>query len=867
MVHLDGVLPIRKTAPDTVALTSYYSKMFVTRSERAVSNYGRWLINKIISIGIDKDDGRITDMRMGDAFNNDLRMPRPYGAVSTKVTGFTAGEYEYCFDYRDIPTFFSQPVLEFLSSKEISPLALTPIAKSKDSILVMRGDAGIVYKLSTTDSGLPNESMGDIEDVLGIPSNSRPLDIAEVAIFGKDIPVGFLLAQQLGLGNLLETLKPTFRRAAKGSSYKLTSDEYAIKFEDETLILNRREVVNTLIFAGLNRYHKDIKRYSVYSFDKKDVFANVLEANGIGVRWAREFDLLFRQWVDPITRDILVSMNEPTDMFGLFVASAKLLTHDQHPREMDQAFMRDKGYERIAGMVYFELIKALRGYNSRPAAANAAVDVNPMAVWMSMLQDQTVRPIDQSNPIQAMKDKEVVIYSGAGGRSGQTMVATSRTFDKNSMGVTSEATVDSGDVGTITYLTADPNYDSLRGTTRRIKETKGNAAKLVSTSWLLAPGADTDDPKRINFTSVQNSQTTYCKGARPMPVRTGYERMMAHRSDELYAKVAADKGVVTAVSDVAVSVQYENGDVASFPLGRRFGAWGGVCLPHDIQCDLKAGDKLDKGDVILYNTKYFVRDILDPKQVIFKLSTLGRVVFWEAVDTLEDSCAIDDTLADQLTTQGTEIRYVTVKFDEEVRNLIKVGESVKPETILCTIHPATLGGSDLFDDAALTTLQTLSTNAPAAKVTGVVDKIEVLYTGDMEDMAASLRKLAEKSDFDLHKYRKQMRERTVDGRIEPGFRAGGTEVGMDTVVIKIYITGDIAMDVGDKLVVSSQMKSIVGRRLSGVQETEDGVPFNCIFSYDGLVRRIVNSAESIGTTTTLLLHIGNLAVAAYEKES
>lgn len=352
-----------------------------------------------------------------------------------------------------------------------------------------------------------------------------------------------------------------------------------------------------------------------------------------------------------------------------------------------------------------------------------------------------------------------------------------------------------------------------------------------------------------------------------MPVRTGYERMMAHRSDELYAKVAADKGVVTAVSDVAVSVQYENGDVASFPLGRRFGAWGGVCLPHDIQCDLKAGDMLDKGDVILYNTKYFVRDILDPKQVIFKLSTLGRVVFWEAVDTLEDSCAIDDTLADQLTTQGTEIRYVTVKFDEEVRNLIKVGESVKPETILCTIHPATLGGSDLFDDAALTTLQTLSTNAPAAKVTGVVDKIEVLYTGDMEDMAASLRKLAEKSDFDLHKYRKQMRERTVDGRIEPGFRAGGTEVGMDTVVIKIYITGDIAMDVGDKLVVSSQMKSIVGRRLSGVQETEDGVPFNCIFSYDGLVRRIVNSAESIGTTTTLLLHIGNLAVAAYEKES
>ncbi len=34
----------------------------------------------------------------------------------------------------------------------------------------------------------------------------------------------------------------------------------------------------------------------------------------------------------------------------------------------------------------------------------------------------------------------------------------------NAIGVDSEVTVDNGDAGTVRYLTANPNYNSLRGT-------------------------------------------------------------------------------------------------------------------------------------------------------------------------------------------------------------------------------------------------------------------------------------------------------------------------------------------------------------------------------------------------------------------
>lgn len=73
------------------------------------------------------------------------------------------------------------------------------------------------------------------------------------------------------------------------------------------------------------------------------------------------------------------------------------------------------------------------------------------------------------------------------------MTARHRAYHKNGLGVVSEATPDNGDTATITYLTANPNYRSLRGTIRKLDKVEGNAARVMSTSALLAPGVEYDD--------------------------------------------------------------------------------------------------------------------------------------------------------------------------------------------------------------------------------------------------------------------------------------------------------------------------------------------------------------------------------------
>lgn len=486
------MLPIRKTASDTVALTSYYSKMFVTRSERSQFNYNEWLANQIVSAAIDDTNTQVTDVKMADVFRAEFKLPRAYTTIAKRIRSFTSGAHQFFFDYNKRATVFGEAVSTILDEYSKKEEPLFPVAKSTVTIVLMnmKGELFEVSTVEGDEKGL--RPLGSLESYLGINTSSRPTDVAEVGIFGKLIPLGFVLAHHIGLGNLLTTLKAKYRRAAKGTSVTVTSNEFVVRFEDESLIIERDGVVE-LLLGGFLRFHKEIKRYSVYDFDKKEVYANVLDDNGIGVRWVREFDLMFKLWVDPITEGILKEMKEPTDLFLLFIRAAELLLTDQTPHQMDIAFMRDKGYERFPGMVYFEMVKAVRGYVSRPASANAAVDLNPQAVWMGLLKDQSVMPIEESNPVHALREKEEVIYSGSGGRSARSMSADTRVYHKNSKGIVSEATKDSGDVATVTYATGDPVYTSLRGTTGTLKTDAGNAARIISPSMLLAAGADGDD--------------------------------------------------------------------------------------------------------------------------------------------------------------------------------------------------------------------------------------------------------------------------------------------------------------------------------------------------------------------------------------
>ncbi len=864
-----GDLPIRKTGPDRVALTSYYGKAFVNRSAKVVNDWGQWLRNAVMAKGLDAADKSVTDLHPGDVFDNSFHCPKLYSALAMGFRSFTLtpnydrtsgnlGTWVINLDHTAREKLFGAQALA--TFEQDGSKVIGSKVGAEDTLLVVDKHNALYY----TEGGTLIE-MGSIEQLLGLDPEKAPVDFAELKVLGRAIPVGIVLGYELGLERLLKLLQVTPRRVPAGQRLHLAEDEYSLVFADESLVFSRDDQLASMVLGGFNEYHRSIRQYASHEFDKRGVYLNVLEANGNSARYVREIDLMYQLFVDPITRDLLIEMGEPTDVRGLLLRACEMLLTDQHPDELDPAQMRIKGYERMAGAVYSELVRSIRAHGTRSGKSRLPIDLHPYAVWKNISQDPSIALVSDINPIENLKQQEAVTFAGTGGRGGRSMTKHTRAYHPNDMGTISESTVDSSDVGINTFTSADPQFTSLRGISKRFKKGETGASALLSTSALLSPGSDRDDPKRVNFVGIQHSHAVACDGYRQAAVRTGYEQVVPHRTSDLFALTAKKPGRVVSVSDTGIVVEYEDGEVKGYELGRRYGNAAGLVVPHSVVSDLKEGQKFKEGTLICHNEGFFERDVLNPNNVVWKAGIIVKTVLMESTQTLEDSSSISKRAAALLTTKMTKVKDVVITFDQSVRKLVKVGDHVESEDILCIIENAVTANTDLFDEESLDTLRLLSAQTPQAKAKGIVERIEVYYHGEKEDMSESLRTIAGLSDRELSKRNKSAGREAFTGQVDDGFRVDGDPLQLDTACIRIYITTDVAAGVGDKGVFCNQMKTVFGEVMEGEITTESGKTIDAVFGQKSIADRIVLSPEIIGTTTTLLDVIAQKALAAYFK--
>ncbi len=479
-----GDLPIRKTNYNKVALTSYYGKAFVNRSKKKANDYTYWLQTEIMRIGLDKEDLSITNIIPSNVHDGSLKLPRSYSSASMSFKSFVSRGYTLNFDRKEVLKTYPEHVL-----KQFETSGSIVIGTNNNSQYLIMDKNNSVY----TTNGDTVELLSSFEEFLNLPLSEVPVDYCDIVVYGKEVPMGVVLGYKLGLDNLMKILNVNPRRVQAGSRINLQDNEYAIYFSDETLIFTRDNELASLILSSFNQYHRVIRQFSVYSFDKKGVYLNLLDSAQLGVRYLREIDLMFNMFVDPITRDILIEMKEPVTFQGLLFRSCQMLCTDDYPDELDPKYMRIKGYERLSGAVYTELVQAIRTHSGKLGKKNQKIELNPYAIWRRISEDPSKGQISEINPVKALKEMEAVTYAGSGGRNKRSMTASTRSYHKNDMGTISESTVDSSDVAINIFTSADPRFKSLRGTSHDYDFKRDGATSLMSTSALLAPGSNRDD--------------------------------------------------------------------------------------------------------------------------------------------------------------------------------------------------------------------------------------------------------------------------------------------------------------------------------------------------------------------------------------
>lgn len=846
-------IPIRKIDINQIGLTSYYGKIFVDRSEKRVNDWGKWLRNGIMSRGLSPTDNRITHPVPGNGFDPSKRAPYLFTTISHGFRSFTLdieGKSFACnFDMKELVITDTKP-----------EMALAGVCDETGEQLLIGYDSHLYISDNNTLRQLPS-----MEELVGLDSKKAPVEFAELKVFAKHIPVGVVLGYLLGFEALLKLINPpSMRIVPTGKRVGLSDDEWSIVFDDRTYVFSRRDRLATLVLGGWRDYSTTTGRFPTDEFNKKDVYFNLFEEKKLGVSYLRELDILEQLFVDPITKELLVQMGEPVVFTKLLMRSCEMLTLDEHPNSQDTRYMRIRGYERFAGAVYSELVRSVRVHNGRPGKHNHGLELNPYAVWIGIQQDPAKDQVSEINPIQNLKETEAVTYSGTGGRGKRSMVGSTRIFHKNDMGVISESTVDSSDVAVNMYTSANPQFNSIRGTTKDFDWDQHGATSLLSTTALISPGSVKDDPKRVNFAGIQNRHFCATANYTQSMLRTGYEQIVPHRTGDLFATTAKKPGKVVSVSKDGIIVEYADGERQGIQLGRRYGNASGLTMPHTISTDLKEGDTFEIGSPIAYNVNFFERDVLDSSQLVLKSTMLARVALLESPDTFEDSSAISKELSIKLTAEQTKIKDIVVNFDQEIHRMVREGDKVEPESILCIIEDAMSARNDFLDEDTLDTLKVLGSPSPQAKIKGTIERIEVYYNGELEDMSESLRAIVNNSDKRIMARNASVGKRAYTGSVTDEFRIGTDPLLMDTACIRIYMGTTVAAGSGDKAVFANQLKTVIGRVYNDNVKTESGIKIDALFGATSLAARIVTSPYLIGTTTTLLKVLADRAIKAYE---
>ncbi|MNM18503.1 DNA-directed RNA polymerase subunit beta [compost metagenome] len=779
----------------------------------------------------------------GSNVNRDYVMPRIYSLLAKQYKTITVGDTVLDFQIDDLlakhPEYkiFTKPDRFLVGVKDKQPLTIDSYGN------LFQGDT----------------ELQPVEELLGIPMRKAPLEHAVINISGFPFPLGVVLCYYFGIDALLKAIKATTRVVPIGTRPKLSDDEYAIKFNDEYLIFNRREKLTTMIFGGMPDLN-NISNFSRSDLNNKGIWHALMGDPKVRPSMFQEMQNLYDLFIDPISRDELKKMKLSESFHWLLIDAAKALETDYSRHEVEIEEQRIAGYERFAGHIYTELSRAIRQHRNKGKARKHKLDFNPDAVIQNISKDRSVNLVEEVNPVHQVKDQEEVTFGGDGGRSEITMVKRARTQLPSYKGKISEANKDSSKVGFVTYLTSDPAIADFRGNVEL--NHKRTPTGDGSVTMNLQYGGTHDDPKRASFTSTQASQAVSATNYQINTLRTGYENVLAHRTSELYSKVAAQDGKVVEVVDDCLTVEYKDGTKDKYPLGLVVGEAAGEYHRHTRVTDLKVGDKFQKGDIVGWDSTWFARDPFCPGQVAWLAGKMVRIAMVEDQDVYEDSIAISKELAQEARTPFLKVNRFPIEVENNLIMKVKVGDEIEQDAILCNIEEAHLGAgedaSELEDE-----LNKYGIKQIRAKHHGRIVAIEVRYNSPTDNMSESVKAFIAKRDKETKRKGEVEGTGITSNAINTAFNVNRPTIAPGKAYIAICIESLDPSTNADKYVLGNQMKATVGRIMDRVMKTKSGMVIDIKASFKGMFNRMVLSLRNKLVANEYSYQITQKAIKAY----
>lgn len=684
----------------------------------------------------------------------------------------------------------------------------------------------------------------------------RPLSAVEHNKLASKIKGNFNKVR-LGKRSGTEDFSVGFEDISEEVRYVPKPNDIHIKFADRVLHINRYPLAHSLIVAGLCDY--DLTKYEMSEFESSDVYYRLLSDKKMSINLVKGINSFYDLFVDNITYSVLKMMHEPTNVKDLLIRSTVLLSTTDHEPPSSGYNHRLRGYEQFAGILYNELARSFATYQSKHNASNK-FSTNPDSVYLRIVQNGSMIPAESGSPIEDIKRLSGLTYGGIQGRTDDSFVVRDRHYEASDVGIVSESTVDNKKAGFNNTVTFNPNIINTLGMAADTPIEKLEPSQVLSIHALTFPFSCNDDTKRINFIQIQCAHLVPVECYEKMRVCTGYERVLAHRCGRNFAGVAKQKGKITNVDERArlVEVTYANGDTEVFPFGSEYITFDSMELESRLECNVKVGQVVDKGDIITYNRDYFKMD-KTTGQVDMSIGVKSNVVFMEMDTTLEDGVEISDRLATKLTMSPINLKVVSLSGKSLIHMCRSIGDVVAPtDDLMIFEEDPTATGSFNVDEDTLLMLSELNRRTPSAGHAGTIVKIDAYYSCDPEVMHPTVKELVKHAVEERNRRYRMTRNSANENdyppstMIAPGSKYKGVTFSEDTVMFVFHIQEHIKHGVGDKLVVCNQLKCTCGGIFAKPVYSESGVEIDAFFSMLSTNKRIVLSPFMHGITSRIL---------------
>ncbi|ALN97929.1 RNA-polymerase beta-subunit [Bacillus phage vB_BpuM-BpSp] len=416
------LLPIVKTKPDTVQVTTNYNKFIITRFGSKISQKTE-RIKKFFRTK-DREELKVKDdkfkYKLGNALsiNASSKTTLEYNEFSSFLLEITTSNGTLIFDQNEINKTISSDLDSIKKLREIKEsnskyntedYLIIGFNSDKTNLIGIKYDNKKVYSLDKENANPLAPNLTELVlsyivkaygnegyDILKKFSDTKTLAYTRVKINNKTIPIGVLLGYEIGLTKLLERYDIEYRFETKAVKMGL-SNYNRIKFKNGYLYYDNSKIRNSLLLSGLSVIATEM--YDFEEFDEIDpyieTFNELYGSRNVGKGFHNTISLM----VDPITLDVLKQLKLPEHIYDILLYANTLLEDSTHTKLNDMSSYRVRGAEQVNAYLYKILADSFKTYKDTLKAGNPIKLSVPRDILIKqLLESPTVDEYSVLNP-------------------------------------------------------------------------------------------------------------------------------------------------------------------------------------------------------------------------------------------------------------------------------------------------------------------------------------------------------------------------------------------------------------------------------------------------------------------------------------